>query len=67
MKINIKGKDYEIQVRESLDGNLGETNVKQKIIRLLEYYSDEEEIKQTIAHELTHAFFYECGLEKILP
>ena len=61
MKIFIKGQKYNIEVRDFIDkgDTAGEID---KIGKQILIAKDSLDINHTILHELTHAFFYECGL-----
>lgn len=56
--INIKGTTYTIYIIPNNKKYFGKTNVIKKII-----YLTKEELNETIFHELTHSYFFECGLD----
>lgn len=62
MKVNIKGVDYKIELKEILvsdDSAVGITIPLEKTIGLK---LNQKDIDSTLLHELIHAYFYECGL-----
>lgn len=61
--INIKGTDYKIVFQDYLCGSLGVTRPVAKEI-FIENSDNIDDLKDTIAHELIHAYFYECGLQQ---
>lgn len=67
-QIKICGIDYTIRrVRQSVDENLadccGYVNKPDKVIVINSELCSEEQTA-TLRHELLHAFFHECGLER---
>lgn len=70
-KINIKGRDYELILTDrdiSVNNKKcdGACDILNKKIYVKEKDSEEENeyMCLTFIHELTHAFFYECGFEE---
>ena len=61
LKINIKGQPYTICYVKNLYGSYGLTDNQNKFI-YIQQTKDVFELQKTIIHELTHAYFYECGL-----
>lgn len=59
--INIKGTPYKVNFVDALYEVDGLTDTKNKNI-YIQKSEDKEELQKTLIHELTHAFFYECGL-----
>lgn len=62
LKLNIKGVDYRVKLVDLIDNDskiLGQTNHLDKTILIRECEKDNVDI---IAHELIHAYFYECAL-----
>lgn len=63
MKINIKNTIYDVSFVDSIDRNdeyvgLTQTDTKKIYIKKDQTKHD---LKDTIAHELAHAYVYECG------
>lgn len=61
--INIKGTIYKVKFKNYLYGSLGITRPISKEI-LIENTENIDDLKDTIVHELMHAYFCECGLLK---
>ena len=62
---NIMGQPYKIKIvsdKNDLVDFAGLTRTKEKDILILDNYEHIEKFKQTLIHELLHAFFDECGL-----
>lgn len=60
-KIYVKGTKYQIKFEKDQNFYLGETDFENKVIKIVKN-EDNKELKQTIIHELLHAYFGECGL-----
>ena len=67
-KINIKGRDYkliltdnDILVKDKKCDGACDILTKTIYIRKRQYEEEKENLCLTFVHELTHAFFYECG------
>ncbi len=61
-KINVKGVKYRVKLVDLIDDDskfLGQTNHRSKTILIKK---SEKDSVDTIAHELIHAYFYECAL-----
>lgn len=61
--VNVLGTKYNINYFDYLTGYLGSTDTDKKIIDI-DNTLNKNEFKRTILHELLHAYFYECGLER---
>lgn len=62
MKVKIKGKIWTIEFVKEVDDydSLGSTNGINRLIKI-KRGQDDDVLKDTVAHELTHAYLFECG------
>lgn len=61
-KISILGTDYQVLLAPINDDYWGETDTKLKKIL---FTKDKHMKNETIAHELLHAYLYQCGLDNL--
>lgn len=62
LKLNVKGVNYRVKLVDLIDNDskiLGQTRHSDKTILIKK---SEKDSVDTIAHELIHAYFYECAL-----
>ena len=59
----VKGTKYNVEFFTDPRNFVGLTETNDKVIKL-DITQDTLSLKQTIFHELLHAYFYECGLKK---
>lgn len=55
--ITIKGQKYKVFKAPNNKDYYGQTNTEKRTIEITQ-----ERIEETIAHELLHSYFFECGL-----
>lgn len=70
VKVNIKGRDYKVILKQELFGDEGQhlsgcSWFKLKKIELVRDDVTKEETIMTIIHELTHCYLYECGTDNL--